>query len=520
MQTVRYQQNSSNIQNQDQFTHLNKNKNYATNNINNSGNSGKRLTIDMIINYIATMRQTQEKLQHIENIVRQEDYKLLYFGKSKDLTNLPNNLGKIFEGISTSTVRTGIITKPLSPDQTNFTFFMSLLFCIDPNFSNAPIDAREKQASELKSNLIYNMKHSKLFESFKYKELKWKKKTIIDDITCGNTDSKLVARYVTDYFNINLFIIDINNDSIIACYPEELFDPFKNTIIMSLFDCVYEPVYDITTSRIWKYTCNNYKTLLDNIKNDANKLSVNIMDFNPKNKEQKNFIMQPTPIDILKKYSANLPLGTKYFLCIQDKNKSETTIQTTTETTTTETITETTTTQLETITEQTPIINNYNRNQYEEILCSETNIEFCVNNLNSDMSDSDISTSKKNLPFIKHDFENNCSNDNINSANNTNDNNTNHITTNDNTTNDNNNNVNVNIDNNQTYNLDIGKFKMLTIGALKKMKLNELLKEVERINIVPVSKNGKYKTKSELLIEINDYYKRCQNTGQQTVIDL
>jgi hypothetical protein len=462
----------------------------------NHQNYSNRITLQSIINYVDEMQKMQVRLQEIETAVRGEGFQLLYFGRSKNLTDLPDNLKLLMAGISKDIVRTGIITKTPDPSQTNLTFFMSLLFCLDIEYLDLSLDAIDKEVSELKSNLTYNMKNSKpfeLFKLFKYNELKWKKKTIIDDIVCNRVKNKQVIKYIMDYFNINLLILDINEDALITCYPEETYDPFKNTIVMTLFDEVYEPVCNIHKSRLWKYKDNDYKILLQNMTNNKHILSV--VDFSIKNREEKEFAVQSTPMSTLMSYLNNsAALGVKYHLAVSGSsivtelgNKSNKCARLPNNATTTATTATTTTATITTaisVAEQSceqasqSSQSQIQSNHYGEIICESTLDDNTSENTNADAdADADADTNRDvdadidiDRPIlIKQESKNECSDD----------------------------------DADDEYINDT----TITVSTLKKMKLSDLMKEAERVNVVPTLKNGKYKTKNQLIIEINDYYK-------------
>lgn len=442
--------------------------NNQANNIYQNGNNHRRITILDIIDYVENLHKNQQE-QEIANVIREEKYQLLFYSKSRSLKNAPDNLKQLFLNLEDTIVRDGIITR--NPEKMNMTFFMSLLYCLDPEYSCLPEDNREKQASDLKSSLAYTMKHSKLFEIFKYNELKWKKKMIIDDIACNHI-SKLVIKFIVDYFNINLFILDIENDNIITCYNDQEFDVYKNTIILSLFENVYEPVYDSSSDfKFWKYS-KNYATLINNIFTHP---GINdVIDFNIKNKVSKRFI--PLEMEELKPYSVlNSPHQGKYHLCVQQEsglrvsksnkdnsnnliNEENNNLINDKDNLSNDKNNNLGNERTDSTCNTTNNASNTSQNQYDEILCSETESNV-ISNIESD-TETDFSP-KSGIIIIKSEEDKEKLQDS----------------------------------------------KSYTIAELNKMKLDGLLKVAKSMNIVPTIKNGKYKTKHQLLIEINDRYK-------------
>jgi len=390
--------------------------------MNNINNNTKTLTIQDIIDYVDNMKKIRIN-QEIENIVKEDEYKPLVHGKMRALNNLPKKIKKYFENISEKTLRLGITSK--MPEQQNITFFVCLLYCLDSDYSKMSEDSKEKEASELKSHLAYNMKHSKIFESFKYNDFKWKRKDIIDDIATNNI-TKLTIRYVIDYFNINLFILDTNNDTIIACYPDNHFDIYKNTIIMSLYNYIYEPIFTNDRDQgLWKYSDTTYKIFINNLTNNIS--NVEVIDFNPKNKVAKSFMFASKNKEQLKKYLNLQHFNNKYYLCLHEMHKNN---------------------------------KQSIKNSNNEILCNTHHPEQCncVNNANVNKNtDQEIN------------------------------------------------------DNNENNIVDTSISKM-EINDLKKMKIEDLSKFASSINIATTLKNGKNKTKTQLIIDVCDYYKTIKSS--------
>lgn len=419
---------------------------------NNSNRTDERLTLQDIINYLDKLQQIrQQQQQQIFNIIKEDDYKLLNYGKQRNLSNLSPNLKKLFIGLEDTVVRCGITTRNLDP--TNMTFFMSLLYCLDTDMILLAEDVRERCVSDLKSSLAYNMKHYKLFEAFKYNDLKWKKKTIIDDIASNNI-SKLVILYILDSFNINLLVLDVENDCIIMCYSDQIFDPYKNTIIVTLYDNVYEPIYILNgESKMWKYSNPEYRKLLENIMSNPN--AVEVVDFSIKNKIPKTFVMpSESNIQSLNKYFVNLENGftiinNKYYLAVPLESQIQ--IPTPTQ-----------------ITLSTPHVENVITSSSSTTFVGDTITSTDIRSVPETLL---VENSEDKLVHISETRE---------------------------------------LCNENTSSSEINITKEYSIIELKRMKLVELLEVAFRLGIVQTLKNGKYKTKNQLLIEISDYYERIK----------
>jgi len=216
---------------------------------------------------------------------KEEPYTLLSPGKTDTIEKLPVKIKNFFGNDITKLKRNGSYNNKLS-------FYACILNAFDNDFYKN--NKKEKSINEFKSNMLYNLNHLKLFDYFCYKNLKWKKKDIVEDIH-NNNISFYVVRFIMDFLNINIIILDLNNEDIYIYYPEEKFDIHKNCIILTQYCNNYELItHDDYT---WSSKNPNFITML---KNTVNVKTLNF-DLSPK-KNTKIFDIQDNYYNKLSMY--------------------------------------------------------------------------------------------------------------------------------------------------------------------------------------------------------------------------
>jgi hypothetical protein len=85
----------------------------------------------------------------------------------------------------------------------------------------------------------------------------------------------MMLRYLADYFYVNLFLLNIQEDKIYAIYPEEHFNIFKMNIFLAFSNDVFEPVI-YNNLKLWNHETEPFKKLI-NV--DKSSIGVLNMDF-------------------------------------------------------------------------------------------------------------------------------------------------------------------------------------------------------------------------------------------------
>lgn len=276
----------------------------------------KRVTLTKLISYI--LSNCSEKIDIKENNLldiahdnvnnEELNFNNLNFGDYQSINNFPEFLKEIFDPFLMDIKRFGVIKSFKSDNNINISLFYSLLFCLDEKFIKMNNDEQELYIIKLKDKLLNDLVSLKLFKTFNYKKLSWKQKELKESIK-NFKNNKMVLRYLTDYFNINIFLLNILEDKIYAIYPEELFNIFKMNIFLVFYNDIFEPLV-YKENKLWNYNLGPFKKLINVNRAKIIPLCVNLS----KKKEEKNIEFKIGNEDLDKYLNIDI---------IKEKNKNE-----------------------------------------------------------------------------------------------------------------------------------------------------------------------------------------------------
>lgn len=239
----------------------------------------KRLGLNKLISYVMTNCVAESKIEDIYDIADSKNVTLedinfinLPYGDSKNIGDLPQNLKTIFDPFIKDIRRYGVKS---AYKNGNCSLLFSILYCIDDNFKTLLDSDKEIYITKLKDKLFYDITNKKLFYEYNYKDLSWK----IDDLKESVDklkNNKMLLRYLADYFNINIFLLNITEDKIYSVYSDKNCNIFKVNIILSFYNDIFEPLeYIITKSCRWLYDTEPLKKLIN-----VDKSKIIVMNFN------------------------------------------------------------------------------------------------------------------------------------------------------------------------------------------------------------------------------------------------
>jgi len=194
------------------------------------------ISIDDLLDYINDDNDTIE----LNN-----DIKILEKDKTENFSNVPD-----FKDIFSDFVeRYGIIN--YDKDK-NISFLYSLLYLIDDDYYLFSEKEQINYIKALKVKLISETTKKNLLKNLNLKGNGWNKKNLINLLKKDIIDFNYVY-YIISYFNINLFLVDIENNCIYSFYNDDKFILQKTNILMSLTKNIYEPLIYIDGSKQYLY---------------------------------------------------------------------------------------------------------------------------------------------------------------------------------------------------------------------------------------------------------------------------
>ena len=241
----------------------------------------QRLSLAKLISYVQTIRKNDENPNDLE--IKNDDkidefkFEILEPKEKKVILDFPDKIKQLFDPFLKNIHRCGSIDKFKGQEQ-NVSLFYSILFCLINDFTNLSLEQQEKQILLLRKKL-----HNKdFFLDNNYESLGWKKKDLFESLN-EFKNNKMILRSLADYFNINIFLLNIGDERIYAIYPEDLFNMFKMNIFLCVHDDHFESlIYE--NNKQWKYNFDVFKKLIT-----IDKEKINVLDVNLSNPQEKIF---------------------------------------------------------------------------------------------------------------------------------------------------------------------------------------------------------------------------------------
>jgi len=150
----------------------------------------------------------------------------------------------------------------------NISFLFSFLFLVDNEYYSFTEKEKLEYISALKKKKRNEETKKNLLKNLNLTGNGWNKKTLLELIKNDIINNNYIY-YIASYFNINIFVIDINKNIIIPFYNDDLFTIYKTNIIISLYNDIYEPIVYVDGSKQFLYN----SAILQKIIN-SNKISM------------------------------------------------------------------------------------------------------------------------------------------------------------------------------------------------------------------------------------------------------
>jgi hypothetical protein len=208
---------------------------------------------------------------------------VLNIDETSDLKYIKHPFSEIFDNNNFLFYKIGIVHTMKNDKNTDFncSVYSSILTCIVENYIDNTIDIRMNFINKFVIQILEDIGKEKLYTKFNYRALGWKKKILINNIrTCENNE--IVIKFLSDYLNVNIFIIDIPKNKIYVSYGEEQFNKYKKNYFFTCINDIYEPVLCNSISNI-KYDNIPFSIIINHYKNIINIINVN---FSKKNKNK------------------------------------------------------------------------------------------------------------------------------------------------------------------------------------------------------------------------------------------
>jgi hypothetical protein len=198
------------------------------------------ISYDLIIEYLVNNQDLQEKSTDFLNSSNKENI----FSTPKNTFNYKINFPLKFQKIfSDKFYRYGITN--YDNNNNNISFWSSLIILLDKLLIDNNSDEL-KQIDDLKNKLIkkFSIKNISYF-------LKEYNKNNIKELLNSNPNFSLL-QYISDVLDFNIFIFDFKTQKIYSIYKDTSINIYKETILLAVFDNLWEPLISINIGTIQK----------------------------------------------------------------------------------------------------------------------------------------------------------------------------------------------------------------------------------------------------------------------------
>ncbi len=205
----------------------------------------KRVTTTKLISFVLSLSKDNaninifaEPKNNNNNVVTKKNiFRCLDYGESRMTTDLPNKLKTYFDPFVKDFIRHG--SKKSYTNEENMTFYYCIMRSLIPKFENFEESKQALYIKTLRDKLIAYVSNTEIFKMNNYEKMQWNKKSVTNSLLHYKV-TKLILKLITDYFNINIFILNIVEDKIYVVSNNDHFDMFRYNIFLSLNNDTFE----------------------------------------------------------------------------------------------------------------------------------------------------------------------------------------------------------------------------------------------------------------------------------------
>ena len=248
--------------------------------------SRKLITNTTLIKYILQ----QNKIAYNSDDIEDHKFEKLKEKDTQSLNYLHSPFGNMFNNIDDNYYRLGMLHQlKINGKKINVSLYCSILTITIDMFLEKTLDQKIVFLTQFINKLLYDVNNLSLFKKFNYRSMRWKKKQLFNSIKlCDNTD--ILLQFLSDYFDINIFVFDLDIARINVIYTEEKMNRFKKNIFLIHYNNIFEPIYH-NKNNIFDYKSYLFNFLITKKKKLLNALDINYLS----NKIIKTFLIEKYP---------------------------------------------------------------------------------------------------------------------------------------------------------------------------------------------------------------------------------
>lgn len=236
--------------------------------------SQKKVTVQKLLNYV---NKILIEIEHENDLIRNkiDESKMELEKEIKNTIDLSNQIKKIMDPFLKDIFTMNFKNKYKKKNQQEFnlTLIESILQLLlaDSFGKDEDDDKKYSLIMKLREKLVLYISNEKNFRN--YQIYNWNKKESIDSIVQFK-NNKYLIKIIADYFNINIFILNLNEDKIFVMTEPDYYDIFRENIVLCYNYGLFEPLF-YKNEGIFNYKNDLIKKLVNVEKNYLNIFKIN-----------------------------------------------------------------------------------------------------------------------------------------------------------------------------------------------------------------------------------------------------
>lgn len=225
---------------------------------------GKRISMDDLYKFIKTNKTTFQNIGCInlnDSVQPIEELEKLQFQDIRKIQMLPNSISEFLQVSGNKFLHAGTFVK--TKGSVNLSLFSSVISCLRRSFLSQTIISQEKflisfieKFKTILTSLFFLHKYDKIYS--------WSKDEITTDLNNGIFSGQIL-HILCDYFCLNIFVLDVEDDSIFFGGGMH-YIPYRKSIFLLKYDNdVFEPIFTEQT-RVFTLSDEPIKTIRSNIR--------------------------------------------------------------------------------------------------------------------------------------------------------------------------------------------------------------------------------------------------------------
>ena len=246
--------------------------------------SKKRITLPKLTSYVLSFTADNTNNDILDVVfpgqIKSNDefqFSCLKFGESKNINDFPEKLKNIFDPYIKDIIRYG--SRKTFENDINLSLYYSVLAQLIKNYEKFPLKDQLNYITKLRDKLIIYVSNGDIMQSQEYDKLGWNKKDVTNSLIQFKSN-KLVMKLIADYFNINIFVLNIVEDKMYVVSENDYYDMFRSNIFIVFNVDTFEPLI-YSDSNLLEYNSSPIKKLITVDKHFIILMDANLIDHQP-----------------------------------------------------------------------------------------------------------------------------------------------------------------------------------------------------------------------------------------------